>query len=365
MFWFRLHILVSLLLDLFHLFNLTADEKDLEILFLRQQLAVIRRRQKRGPALSGLEKLVFATLTGKLKSKQPSIQQQLSQFLLLFQPETLLRWHRELVRKKWTFQHKDGHRSGRPITDPEVEAFVLRLARENTRGAGKIQGELLKLGYRLGETTVRDILRRHGVLPAPERRHHTNNWATFLRHYRHRLLACDFFTVETLWLQTLYVFFFIEIGTRRVTIAGVTAHPTAAWVTQQARQRVWTLPERPLTPGFLIRDRDTKYTRAFDAVFQSEGVKVIRTPIRAPRANAFAERWIRSVREECLDRLLIMNQRHLEKILHDYAAYYNQARPHQGLAQLTPIPLPQPRLDDPIVCTDVLGGLIHDYRRAG
>jgi putative transposase len=173
-----------------------------------------------------------------------------------------------------------------------------------------------------------------------------------------------FFTVETLWLQTLYVFFFIEIGTRRVTIAGVTAHPTASWVTQQARQLVWTLPERPLTLGFLIRDRDTKYTRAFDAVFQSEGVKVIRTPIRAPRANAFAERWIRSVREECLDRLLILNQRHLEKILHDYAAYYNEARPHQGLAQRTPIPLPQPRLEDPIVCADVLGGLIHDYRRA-
>jgi putative transposase len=175
MFWFRLHILVSLLLDLVHLFRLTADEKNLEILFLRQQLAVIRRRQKRGPSLSCLEKLVFATLTGKVKSKQASIQQQLSQLVLLFQPETLLRWHRELVRKKWTFQRKDDYRGGRPITDPELVALVLRLARENAWGAGKIQGELLKLGYRLGETTVRDILHRHGILPAPERRHHTNH----------------------------------------------------------------------------------------------------------------------------------------------------------------------------------------------
>jgi putative transposase len=364
MFWFRLHIVVSLLLDLVHLFGLTADEKDLEILFLRQQLAVIRRRQKRGPALSGLEKLVFATLTGKLKSKQTSLHQQLSKLLLLFQPETLLRWHRDLVRKKWTFEQQPKNSGGRPHTDPELEALVLRLARENAWGAGKIQGELLKLGYRLGETTVRDILRRHGVLPAPERRHHTNNWSTFLKHYQHRLLACDFFTVETLWLQTLYVFFFIEIGTRRVTIAGVTAHPTAAWVTQQARQLVWTFPERHRTPKFLIRDRDTKYTRSFDAVFQSEAVRIIRTPVRAPQANAFAERWIRSVREECLDRLLILNHRYLEKILHDYATYYNEARPHQGLNQTTPVPLPPPSRDSLIICQNVLGGIIHDYRRA-
>jgi putative transposase len=342
MFWFRLHILVSLLLDLVHLFSLTADEKDLEILFLRQQLAVIRRRQKRGPSLSCLEKLVFATLTGKLKSKKASIQQQLSQLLWLFQPETVLRWHRELIRKKWTFRRTDSHRGGRPITDPEVEMLVLRQAQENTWGAGKIQGELLKLGYHLGETTVRDILRRHGVLPAPERRHHTNHWSTFIKHYRHQLLACDFFTVETLWLQTLYVFFFIEIGTRRVTVAGVTDHPTAPWVTQQARQLVWTFPEQQLTPGFLIRDRDTKYTRSFDAVFQSEGVRVIRTPLRTPQANGIAERWIRSVREECLDRVLIVNQRHLKRVLDDYVAYYNEARPHQGLAQSTPVPMPPP-----------------------
>lgn len=246
-------------------------------------------------------------------------------------------------------------------------ALVLRLARENAWGAGKIQGELIKLGYRLGETTVRDILRQHGVLPAPERRHHANSWSTFLKHYQHQLLACDFFTVETLWLQTLYVFFFMEIGTRRVTIAGVTAHPTAAWVTQQARQRVWTLPERHLTPGlpgFLIRDRDTKYTHAFDAVFQSEGVKVIRTPVRTPQANGFAERWIRSVREECLDRLLIVNQRHLKRVLDDYLAYYNEARPHQGLGQSTPVPMPPPALEAPIICHNVLGGIIHDYQCA-
>jgi putative transposase len=283
---------------------------------------------------------VFATLTCKLKAKKVSLHQQLRQFLLLFQPETLLRWHRDLVRKKWTFQRKVDHAGGRPITDPELEALVLRLARENTRGAGKIQGELLKLGYRLGETTVRDILRRHGILPAPERQHHINHWSIFLKHYRNQLLACDFFTVETLRLQTLYVFFFIEISTRHATLAGVTNYPTAAWVTQQARQFIWEFLQSNSTARFLIRDRDAKYTRAFDAVFQSEGVRVIRTPVRTPQANGFAERWIRSVREACLDRLLIVNQQHLKRVLQDYVAYDNEARPHQGLAQRTSFPMP-------------------------
>jgi putative transposase len=266
--------------------------------------------------------------------------------------------------KKWTFQRKADHQGGRPITDPELVVLVLRLARENAWGAGKIQGELLKLGYRLGETTVRDILHRHGILPAPERRHHTNHWSTFIKHYHNQLLACDFFTVETLWSQTLYVFFFMEIGTRRVIIAGVTDHPTAPWVTQQARQLVWTLPERHLTPGFLVRDRDTKYTRAFDAVFQSEGVRVIRTPVRTPQANGFAERWVRSVREECLDRLFIVNQQHLKRVLQDYVTYYNEARPHQGLGQSTPVPMPPPVPESLIICHDILGGIIHDYQRA-
>jgi putative transposase len=179
-------------------------------------------------------------------------------FMLLFQPEMLLRWHRELVRKKWTFQQQNKNCGGRPRITPELEALVLHLAHENAWGAGKIQGELIKLGYRLGETTVRDILRRHGILPAPERRHPTNHWSTFLKHYRHRVLACDFFTVETLWLKTLYVFFFIEIGTRRATIAGVTNHPTAPWVMQQARQFIWEWSQSDSTAGFLLRDRDAK-----------------------------------------------------------------------------------------------------------
>jgi putative transposase len=178
------------------------------------------------------------------------------------------------------------------------------------------------------------------------------------------LLACDFFTVETFRLQTLYVFFFIEIGTRRVILAGVTDHPTARWVTQQARQFIWTLPQSNPTAKLLIRDRDAKYSRTFDAVFQSEGIRTIRIPVRTPQANGFAERLIRSVREECLDRLLIVNQQHLKQVLPDYLAYYNEARPHQGLAQSTPVPMPPAALEAPIIRHDILGGIIHDYQRA-
>ena len=263
MFWYSLHLLLSFLLDITHVLRQPVDQKDLEILFLRQQLAVVHRRQKRAPALSRFEKLLFVTLVTQLKRTGQPVRKHLENVLLLFQPDTLLRWHRDLVRKKWTYA-SSGKRGGRPSTDAELEALVLRLARENGWGGGKLQGELKKLGYSISETTLRDILRRHGIPPAPERKRRATSWRTFLKHYRHQILACDFFTVETLRLQTLYVFFFIEVGTRRVHLAGVTAHPTATWVNQQARNFLWQVEESDYPAHFLIRDRDAKYSSVFN-----------------------------------------------------------------------------------------------------
>ena len=362
MFWHSLHQLIVFLLDILQVVRQPLDQKDLEILFLRQQLAVVRRRQQRGPFLSPFEKVLFATLITHLKQTWQPVREQLGNFLLLFQPDTLLRWHRDLVRQKWTYASAR-KRGGRPRTDAEIEALVLQLARENGWGGGKLHGELKKLAVTIGETTVRDILRCQGIHPAPERQRRTTSWRTFLKHYRHQLLACDFFTVETLRLQTLYIFFFIEVGTRRVHLAGITAHPIAPWVIQQARNFVWQLEEAGYPAHFLIRDRDSKYTAVFNAIFETEAIEVIKTPVRAPKANAFAERWIRTVREECLDRLIVLDQRHLHDVLTQYIRYYNCARPHQGIEQRTPIPLPVSNPQGQIERRDILHGLIHDYRR--
>lgn len=236
---------------------------------------------------------------------------------------------------------------------------MLQLARANEWGNGKIAGELLKLGVEISDQTIANILKRYGIPPLPQRRP-SLSWRHLMTHYQQRLIACDFFTVETLFLHTLYVFFFIELGTRRVHFAGCTAHPTGAWVTQQARQFVWTVNESKPPPHFLIHDRDSKFTSAFDAVFASEHIKIIRTPVRAPNANAYAERWVRTVREECLDKLLILNEGHLRQVMRDYIGYYNQARPHQGIGQQTPVPQLTQNPVGAIHSRSVLG-IINDY----
>ena len=281
--------------------------------------------------------------------------------MLLCKPDTVLQWHRELVRRKWTFRRRNP--GGRPAIPIEIGERILRLARENPRwGHRRIQGELGKLGHAVSASAVRAVLRRHRVPPAPQRRRATT-WRDFIRQHKVQLLACDFFTVETLFLQTLHVLFFIEVGTRRVHLAGCTARPTAAWVTQQARQRTWILQEADAPPRFLIHDRDAKFPPAFEAVFATEGVQRVRTPYRTPVANAYAERWVRSAREECLDHLLIVNEGHLRHVLAGYVAHDNRARPHRGLGQQTPIPAAPSAACGPVRCRDVLGGLIHEYER--
>jgi putative transposase len=237
--------------------------------------------------------------------------------------------------------------------------LIVRLAKENSRwGYGKIEGELLKLGVKLSQTTIPNVLNRNGIVPAPVR-FGSIGWRRLMKHYKEQIIACDFFTVETFWLKTLYVFFFIELGSRRVHLAGITANPNSAWVTQQARQFVWNLEENNAMPHFLIHEQDSKFTNAFDNVFKSTGFHVIHTPLRAPDANAYAERWVRTVREECLDHILIMNQTHLKRVLDSYITYYETSRPHQGLNQQTPVRRQSIPYSGQVRKREVLGGIIN------
>jgi transposase InsO family protein len=240
----------------------------------------------------------------------------------------------------------------------------LRLARENPRwGYLRICGECAKLETKVSATSVRNILRRNGLGPAPRRG--GPSWAEFLRSQAAGVLACDFFTVETVALTRMYVLFFIELERRLVWLGGVSPHPTGEWVTQQARNLAMTLGERTAQIKVLVRDRDSKFVASFDAVFAADGVRVVKTPVRAPRANAYAERWVRSVRAECLDWILIWNRRHLERVLSAYVDHYNRARPHRGLGLEVPSVTDKvPPRTGPIERVDLLGGLIHEYRRA-
>ncbi len=332
------------------------QSKDVEILVLRHQLKVLRRQAGR-PRLRRLDRVVLAAASRALP--RPAW----ASFMV--SPGTLLRWHRELVRRKWTYRRK--RVGGRPSLDPDTRELILRLGRENrTWGCIRIQGELAKLGIWVSATTIRTLLRGQGLGPAPRRS--GPSWSQFLRAQARGILACDFFTVETLFLKTLYVLFFIDVGTRRVHVAGVSANPNSAWVTQQARNVSYDLADRDSPVRFLIRDRDSKYTSSFDEVFRSDGTEVICTPIRAPKANAFAERWVRTVRMECLDWMLIFGRRHLEHVLAVYVEHYQRGRPHRGLGLATPIG-PRGRADTAyrvgaVRRRDLLGGLIHEYSRA-
>jgi putative transposase len=360
--WHVISVWTSMIFDIFRLVRMPPDEKDVEILLLRQQLMIVRRKQNRGPNINRLEKVMLLALCNRLTEVKRSTRAYIAQHILLFKPDTILRWHRELVKKKWTF---DGGAKlgGRPPLDGVVEALIVKLARENNWGAGKIQGELKKLGYRVSDTTILNVLRRYDIPAQPERQQ-TSSWRTFLNHHKDHILACDFFTIETLRLQTIYVLFFIEIGTRRLHIAGFTPNPNGQWVAQQARQLVWKLEDDEREIKYLIRDRDSKFQGGFDAVLESSGIETIKTPVRAPNANAFAERWVRSIREECLDRILILNHRHLRRVLSEYEQYYNEARPHQGIDQEIPAASNHEIGEGPVRCRNVLGGILHDYHRA-
>ncbi len=252
-----------------------------------------------------------------------------------------------------------------PLADHLI-VLILRLARENPRwGYRRIQGELKKLGIRVSATTIRTVLLGNGLRPAPRRA--SVAWRAFLRAQATGMIATDFFTVETVRLKTLYVLFFIELHTRQVRLAGVTDHPNGPWVVQRAREVSMERPEGATAPRFLLRDRDGKFTRAFDDVFAADGTRVITTPVQAPNANAFAERWVRTVRQECLDWVLIWGRRHLERVLNEYMRHYNDERPHRSLALRPPSRIATRAAPGAVTVAasvrrrDRLGGLVHEY----
>jgi putative transposase len=254
----------------------------------------------------------------------------------------------------------------RPPVDSELEQFVVRLARENPSwGYKRIVGELGGLGFAVSPSSVRAILVRHGLPPAPER--DRLSWRRFLRQQAASMLACDFLTVETVTLTRIYVLFFVSLERRRVELVASTTNPDGRWVTQQARNLMMQLADGERRFKYLIRDRDSKFSFDFDTVFRSEGIRVIRTPVRAPNANAHAERWVGTLRRDCLDRLLIWNRRHLDGVLRTYVAHYNRHRPHRSLLLQPPEARVAPTTQPPtrgIHRSEILGGLINEYKAA-
>jgi transposase InsO family protein len=353
MFWFVILMLSS---PLYLMFGLVfRSEQARLVLALHHQVLILQRQLGKRPSLVPIERLALVLSSLLLGKKK------LTEALLIVTPETLVGWHRAIVRRHWRFLSR--RKPGRPpeIT-PEMEQWVLRVARENPwMGYGKIAGEMRKLGFvRFGRSSVARILKEHGLTPERRRSSLGFGWLQFLGHYGRFIWASDFATVTTAELRTYYVIFFLEISTRRIIHWNVSTSPDEAWVTQQFRNLSVVSDD---LPRYLIHDRDRKYTQYADSLLEGAGTKVIRLPVRSPDLNGYAERWIRSLRQECLDRIIILNEAHLHWVLGEYVCYYNQRRPHQALQHLPPEALEAYPCQGQIVARAVLGGLIHDYGR--
>ena len=336
------------------LLSRSSASKDAELLVLRHEVAMLRRTNPR-PRLDWADRAVLSALI-RLLPARPRVHR-------LVTPGTVLRWHRRLVTRKWTYPH----RTGRPAVSAEIAELIERLATENNGwGYQRIQGELLKLGYRVSASTIRRVLKALKIPPAPQRRTDTT-WRKFLHTQAATMLATDFFHVDcAVTLRRLYCLFVMEVGSRYVHILGVTANPDGPWTTQQIRNLLMDLGDRATAFRFLVRDRAGQFTAAFDAVLAEAGIEVVKIPPRSPRANTYAERFVLTARTEVTDRMLIFGQRHLRTTLAEYATHYNGRRPHRS-RQLRP-----PRPDHPpadlsqerIQRRPVLGGLINEYQRA-
>ena len=328
--------------------------KDAELLVLRHEVAMLRRANCR-PRLDWADRAVLAALIRLMPARL--------RMHRLITPGTVLRWHRRLVTRKWTYPN----RTGRPPVSAEIAALIELLTTENTSwGYQRIQGELLKLGHRVSASTIRRVLKALKIPPAPER-HTETTWRKFLHTQASAMLATDFFHGDcALTLQRLYCLFVVEVGCRYVHILGITANPDGPWTTQQIRNLLMDLSDRAAGFRFLVRDRAGQFTASFDAVLADAGIEVVKIPPRSPRANAYAERFVLTARTEATDRMLIFGERHLRAILAKYEAHYNGRRPHRS-RQLRP-----PRPDHPVADLSrkrikrrpVLGGLINEYKRA-
>jgi putative transposase len=331
--------------------DLTRSKSELmvENALLRQQLVVLKRSVKR-PRLTHTDRRLLVVLASRLKAWQSA--------LILVKPETVVSWHRHLFKIVWRYKSRPG--VGRPALAQDLVLLIRRMAQDNPLwGVERIRGELLKLGVHVNKATIRKYVR-------PVRRHSParQTWTTFVRNHAQDIWACDFLPVIDLFFRIHYVFFIMKLRSREIVHFGVTDAPTDAWTAQQLREAT------PFGEGpkYLIRDNDGKYAQQFTRVAAGSQIQVLRTPVRAPRANALCERFLGSVRRECLDHLLIVDQHHLHRVLKEYVRYFNHQRSYQGIQQTTPLP-PQPPRDGTfiapgIVCEPVLGGLHHTYHRA-
>ena len=334
----------------------SSASKDAEILVLRHEVSILRRENSK-PKMTWPDRAVLAALARLLPKAGRGHR--------IVTPGTLLRWHKRMVAAKW----RRPKPPGRPPIPDELVALILHLARENRRwGVARIQGELRRLGHRVAASTIRRILRSNRVPPPA---HRDDTWRTFLRTHATTLLATDLFHIDcAITLTRLYVAFVIELDTRRVHLLGITEHPTAAWATQLARELAWSLEDSRHRFTHLIRDRDAKFTDAFDTVFASIGIETVKTAPETPRMNAFAERFVRTVRAECTDRMLIAGHRHLHLVLNEFIEHYNTGRSHQGTNMQLRAPNDDPKVikfpvpSERIHRRAILGGLINEYQHA-
>jgi transposase InsO family protein len=358
------YLSVTSVFALLRLLAVSDRDKDIEILALRHQVTILQRQLgTTRPRFTPGDRAFLAALLHRLPRDM------LGRIRLLVRPETVLRWHRDLLTRRHAPRSRP-RRPGRPRTVRAIRLLVLRLAAENPCwGYRRIHGELLVLGIRTAASTVWEILRQAGVDPAPERG--STTWADFLRSQADALLACDFFETVTLSGARLYVLAVIEHASRQIRILGATPHPTAPWVTQAARNLVMDLADAGSRARFMVRDRDGKFPALFDAMLKDAGIRIVLSGVQMPRMNSIMERWVLTCRRELLNRTLIWNHRHLLHALREFEQFYNFHRPHLGIASarpLHPLPSPIPSADVaarlPVHRRDRLGGVLHEYQHA-